>query len=85
MWLLGRILPAMVGNFVPESDEHWRNLVLLLQITDYLLSPRITQDDAAFLQYQIAEHHQQFVNLYPNQSIIPKMHYMVHMPRLMIE
>ena len=84
MWLLGRILPAIVGHFISETDEHWHKFLLLMQITDYLLSPRITQDDAAFLQYQIAEHHEQFVNLYPSHSVIPKMHYMVHMPRLMI-
>ena len=84
MWLLGRILPAMVGHFVPEDDEYRQNFLLLMQITDYLLSPWITQDDAAFLQCQIAEHHQQFVQLYPSRSIIPKMHYIVHMPRLMI-
>lgn len=75
MWLLGRILPAMVGHFIPESDEHWANFLVLLQISDYLLSPCVTPDDAAFLQYQIAVHHQEFVSLYPNQSVIPKMHY----------
>ena len=80
MWLLGLIIPAMLGRFVPENDEHWRNFLLLMQITNYLLAPCITKDDVSFLLYQIVEHHQQFVNFYPSQSVILKMHYMVHMP-----
>uniref|UniRef100_A0A1X7TV16 Uncharacterized protein n=1 Tax=Amphimedon queenslandica TaxID=400682 RepID=A0A1X7TV16_AMPQE len=30
----------------------------------------------------ISEHHSNFMTLYPQQSVTPKMHYMVHMPRL---
>ena len=75
----------MVGNHVPEGDEHWENFVRILEITDYLFAPRITPDDVGFVQYLIEEHHTQFVVLYPNASVTPKMHYLVHMPRLMME
>ena len=85
MWLLGRLLPAMVGQFIPISDEHWKNFLLMLQISSYLLAPSLTVDDAAFLQYQIQEHHQQFLTLYPNHSVTPKMHYLVHTPRLILK
>lgn len=82
MWLLGRLLPAMVGNFIPEGDEHWVNLVNLIQIMDFVMAPKLTADEATYLEDLIENHHEEFMRLYPDSSITPKMHYMVHMPRL---
>ena len=25
MWFLGRLLPTLVGQYVPEDDKHWCN------------------------------------------------------------
>lgn len=85
MWTLGRLLPFMVGGFVPEEDEHWENYMLMLQITDYLLAPDITTDEVAHLKVLIEIHHTTFVDLYPDSSVLPKMHYLIHMPRLIIK
>ena len=82
MWLLGRILPAMVGQFIPREDENWCNVLLLLRITTYLFTPKITSDEADYLAILIEQHHETFRDLYPEESITPKFHYMVHMPRL---
>lgn len=82
MWLLARILPAMVGRYVPEEDENWCNLLLLLRIVAYLFSPKITFDEADYVAILIEQHHQGFRDPYPDESITPKFHYMVHMPRL---
>ena len=83
MWLLARLLPAMVGSKVPEGDEHWKNFLLMLEVTDYLLAPRFTEDDVGYLEYIIKLHHSEFCKLYPDKSVIPKMHCIVHMPRIM--
>ena len=82
MWLLGRSLPAMVGHLVPEEDEHWQNLTLLLRIVDYLLAPRLTPDEADYVQVLIGDHHTMYKSLYPDESIPPKFYYLVHMPRV---
>ena len=82
MWLLGRLLPAMVGHCVPEDDERWCNLLLLLRITGYLFAPKVTSDEANYVGILIEHHHLAFQDLYPDESITPKFHYMVHMPRL---
>lgn len=84
MWTLGRLLPVMVGEFVPTSDERWQNFVRLLYITDYLMSPQISRDDniIAYLKHIIEEHHSAFSRLYPDKSITPKLHYLIHTPRL---
>ena len=36
MWLFARILPAMVGQFVPEEDENWCNLLAAVAKDHYL-------------------------------------------------
>ena len=85
MWSLGRLLPFMVGRFIPQEDEYWENYLLMLQITDYLLAPEITADEVAHLKILIEMHHTSFVSLYPDCSVLPKMHYLVHMPRLILK
>ena len=34
MWLLGRLLPLMIGDKVPCYDEFWVNYTELLDIVD---------------------------------------------------
>ena len=67
------------------DDEYWLNYLRMMELVDRLFSPRIEQDDAAYLEALISDHHQEFCRLYPDESVIPKMHYMVHMPRLMLK
>ena len=85
MWLLGRLLPMMIGNKVSVGDDCWLNFIDLLAIVDYLLAPELSMDDLAHLKVLISDHHHQFKLLYPHASITPKMHYLVHMPRLIVE
>ena len=75
----------MVGHLVPKEDQNWKNFLLLLQIVDYLLAPTVTVDECSYLQILIEEHHQEFVKLYPDSNVTPKMHYMVHMLRIMLK
>ncbi len=72
MWTLGRLLPFMVGKYVPEDDYHWGNYLLMLEITDYLLAPEITPDEVAHLKDLIETHHSVFVEIYLHSSVLPK-------------
>ena len=85
MWLLGRILPLIIGEHVPEDDEHWMLFLQLMDIVDILFAPSISEDYAVYVDTLIHDHHHEFCHLYKDASIIPKMHFMVHMPRLMIK
>ena len=85
MLLLARILPLAIGNMVPCDDEAWLCFLAMVEIIRYLFCPRINEDQAAYLQALISDHHTQFTDVYPMENITPKMHYMVHMPRLMIQ
>ena len=85
MWLLARILPIIVGDYVPDDDDRWENFLLLMDIVDRLFCPKITEDDAMYVKWLISDHHKEFVRLYPDSSVIPKMHFMIHTPRLMLQ
>lgn len=85
MWLLGRLLPILIGSSVPEGDEKWQNFLLLLDMVEILFARQITEDTPGVLHQLIEEHHTNFTRLYPDQSVIPKMHFLVHTPRIMNE
>ena len=52
----------------------------MMNIVDILFASNTT-DHATYLGTLINDHHD-FCKLYPQSSIIPKMHFMVHMPRM---
>jgi len=85
MWLFGRTLPLLVGDCVPDDDDFWLNYLRLMEVVDRVLATKCTESDADYIEVLISDHHHEFCRLYPGHSIIPKMHYMVHIPRLMIQ
>ena len=78
MWCLARLLPFMIGHLVPEDDKHWHNFLLLLTIVDYAFAPVISPNEVAFLNSIIEQHNFCFKHLYPDSSMIPKLHYILH-------
>lgn len=85
MWTLARFLPLCIGHLVPEDNELWRNFLRLLEITDILFATSITKEDCGYLESIISDHHTCFRELYPSINVTPKMHSMIHMPRLILE
>ena len=79
MWLLGRLLPLMVGDRVPEDDAHWMCFINILRILCVVTAFEITPDAVDVLQTLIEDYLLQFNAIYPH-SITPKMHYLLHLP-----
>jgi len=59
IWLLGRILPIMIGEMILEDNDYSENILVMVEIVDILLYPQISEDVAAFL-------HCWFTKLYPD-------------------
>ena len=83
MWCLARLLPLMVGDFVNEDDDKWQLFLDLITIVDYVFAPTTNTDIIAYVRLLIGDHLTRFRELYPSCSIIPKQHYMVHIPQWM--
>ena len=79
MWCLARNLPLLIGGLIPEDDEHWGLFCDLLEIMRIIFAPTVNANQGAYLQVLIQNHHEKFKELYPDCSITPKMHYMIHM------
>ena len=47
IWALGCLFPLIVGRYVPDGDKRLENYLMMLEITDYLLTPEVTLDEAA--------------------------------------
>ena len=79
MWLLGRLLPMMVGEYIPEGDVHWACYLNVLRIVTIATAHEVTEGAVAILSLVIEDYLSQFNSLYPD-SITPKMHYLLHLP-----
>jgi len=75
--------PFIVGDLVPEDDEHWQTFIVLLQILVLCVSPVISLNTADVLECLIAKHNRNFVLQYSESSFTPKFHYLVHFPTQM--
>ena len=79
--LLIRILPFLIAEKVPENDDGWQCFLLLCQICQILLSPRMSGFFCANLVQLIKQHHSSFFALYGSKHYTAKFHYLVHYPR----
>jgi hypothetical protein len=80
MSVLTTLLPFMIGQFVTEGNERWINFIRLHQINMLCFSPNVSHKTVASLRALVATHNKAFVELYPDCSFIPKLHYLTHLP-----
>lgn len=79
-WCLLRLLPLMIGDLVPEGNQHWELFLSLLSCMELMFSPELTEGAVIFLGYLIQEHHSLYLELYPDRHLKPKHHFMLHYP-----
>lgn len=74
-------IPHIIGSLIDNDDEKWKFFILLLQILILSTSPYADRDSAGQLEQFVATHNFNFVKLYPTSSVIPKLHYAVHLAK----
>jgi len=50
---------------------------------EYIFAPITTQHKLEYLQTLIEDYLTEFTRLYPERPLVPKMHYLIHMPTWM--
>ena len=83
MWSFAVFLPFLIGDKVDENDSRWECFLYLLEITKICTSHLCSSETADYVRALVIEHHQLFKSCYPDVSLTPKMHYMVHFPTLL--
>ncbi|KAH9382804.1 hypothetical protein HPB48_023364 [Haemaphysalis longicornis] len=81
-WCLFRLLPQIFSSSVPEGNLKWEVYLLLREVADIILAYEMPADALAYLETKIQEFIRTFVECYPNQRLIPKLHYLIHYPRM---
>lgn len=76
----GPWLQFCLCDLIPEDSSHYKSLCILLKISSMATAREISLDTVDYMRVLIEEHHVLFRTLYPDASILPKMHYMVHYP-----
>ena len=81
MWTLMQYLPVMIGDRVPEDDQHWKLLLSLSDCMSMIFAPAINREATYYLQQIIKDHLELFVDVFPGVKVRPKQHYLTHYPR----
>lgn len=80
-WTLLRTIPLIIGNKISKGDKNWQLILCLKNIAEILLAPTISIHWISPLAQLITSFLTVFKNLFPD-SITPKLHFLVHYPRL---
>ncbi|XP_064630378.1 uncharacterized protein LOC135489123 isoform X1 [Lineus longissimus] len=75
-----RHLPILVGDIIPENDEHLELILRLLRCMDIIFSPQIAKGETDLLGQLIQDHHEHYLSIFPDKHLLPKHHHMLHYP-----
>ena len=80
MFLFACILPLILDGKVADDDPHWKNFLSLLEIMGICFAHKVTFNSVINLKQLVKEHLTSFKMVYPNARVLPKQHYLVHLP-----
>lgn len=72
----------MIGDRIPEDDSAWQVLMTLKDIVELVMAPVHTNESIGYLESKISEHRYRYLNVFPNQTVKPKHHFLEHYPSL---
>lgn len=81
-WCLFRLLPQIFASSIPEGNKHWEVYLLLREVVDLVLADELPAESLSYLELKIQQFLRAFVACYPSAKLIPKLHYMIHYPRM---
>lgn len=81
-WALLRLLPLIIGPLIPEDEPTWQLLLDLKDIVELLAAPILSDESISYLDCKIHEHRQRYLELFPDNRLFPKLHFLEHFPVL---
>lgn len=75
------LLSMMIGHSIPSSNKPWQLYLQLRKVMDYLMCHRLPEKELPYLQMLVEDFAQNFVDCFPG-NVTPKLHYLLHYPRL---
>ncbi|XP_030579955.1 uncharacterized protein LOC115785156 isoform X1 [Archocentrus centrarchus] len=78
MLILLKIMPFLLNSI--EKNEYVQFVLDLIKIVQILFAPILSVQSVFRLKNMIEQHLKQFKKLFPENNIIPKQHYLLHLP-----
>lgn len=85
MSCLYRYLGLIIGDLVPENDPVWELYLMLKEIISVVNLKIISHSTPKYLKLLIKDHHELFLQLFKDQDLKPKHHFITHYPEIMEE
>ena len=70
----------MIEKFIDFDDDHWECFLMLCTICNLVCAFEATLEDSMYLAWIIKTYLESFRLTYPAVVLIPKMHYLIHLP-----
>ena len=86
-WCFLRLLPLLIGDRIedPLNNQVWQLCLQLRNIVDLICAPRISVGQVADLRILTEEYLHDRKELFPNDPLKPKHHYVAHYPELILQ
>ena len=75
-------LPFLLEEFVSKDDIFYNFLLELSNIVHISYSPVLSSGTCGYLEDLIRAHYQSFKQIFPEEHLIPKHHYLLEIPKL---
>ena len=84
MWLLSQMLPFVLENCINVLCPQWNSFMTLQEIMSLVFCSEISQASILYLKSTVKRYLSNFKATYNHMNIIPKQHYLVHLPTQML-
>lgn len=83
MWCFCRLAPMMFGGNVPADSDIWELVLQLNDILNLVFAPKQNFQMIAYLHGIIEDFLKCYLQLFPDNGLVPKMHYLTHYSKQM--
>jgi len=73
--------PLMIEYLIPENDDVWNFVIILLKIVELLMPYKFTDNSIKYLKQLIKEPNSLYSLLF-NDTLKPKHHFLIHYPNI---
>ena len=83
--VVAHVLPIILSKLISTDSHHWKCFSSLLEMMAIDFSTHISLETVVYFKTAIKNHLQLFRTVYPDAPIIPKQHFLVHLPSEMLK
>lgn len=85
MYSLAKAMLFILHDLMRKGNQRCQDLLRLIQdlleISHFFFAPVVSENRLEEMQQQIEEHLQLFKKLFPDRRVLPKQHYLIHIPQ----